>query len=185
MDFQLRIFYYIFPQCTDCTVYSVQCTVYSVQCTQCTVYSVQCTVYSVHSVQCTQPHAFGTFQESGCPSAWDVHGAWYRLTAKTCSQYGFFVPWRGFPSVHWRHRRFQGVKPMRCHPPPCRYIHCTYRRLYWSTQSFQKSLPVIISELEKCSVDLEIFGLVLLFLILHLVQHFQFCKTCYFSLFYK
>ena len=52
-------------QCTmysvQCTVYNVQCTMYSVQCTvynvQCTMYSVQCTVYNVqctmYSVQCT------------------------------------------------------------------------------------------------------------------------------------
>ena len=45
----------------QCTLYSVHCTVYIVQCTlysvHCTVYIVQCTLYSVHCtvyiVQCT------------------------------------------------------------------------------------------------------------------------------------
>ena len=49
-------------QCTmysvQCTVYNVQCTMYSVQCTvyniQCTMYSVQCTVYNVQCIlKCT------------------------------------------------------------------------------------------------------------------------------------
>ena len=53
--------YYLRHVSVQCTVYNVQCTMYSVQCTvynvQCTMYSIQCTVYSVHctlySVQCT------------------------------------------------------------------------------------------------------------------------------------
>ena len=77
-------------QCTmysvQCTVYNVQCTMYSVQCTvynvQCTMYSVQCTVYNVqctmYSVQCTVYNVQCTMYSVQC-TMYNVQCTW--LTA--------------------------------------------------------------------------------------------------------
>ena len=79
-------------QCTmysvQCTVYNVQCTMYCVQCTvynvQCTVYSVQCTVYNVlctmYSVQCTVYNVQCTVYNVQC-TVYNVHSS---LTLLLC-----------------------------------------------------------------------------------------------------
>ena len=73
----------------QCTVYSVQYTVYTVQCAvysvQCTVYSVECTVYSVHStvysVQCTVYSVQHTVKSAKCP----VYSVHYPVSSVQCT----------------------------------------------------------------------------------------------------
>ena len=96
------------PRCTQCTLYSVHCTVYS---TQCTLYSTQCTV---HRTQCTVHSIQYTVYRTHCT----VHSVQYTVYTSEYMQIVFMHNATNIANCQFSHIPFFLHKTTNCYCLP-------------------------------------------------------------------